>query len=242
MSQRKIPLVSGEYFHIYNRGNSKQDIFLDEEDKKRFVKMLYLANSNKSINFRDDIVGAKIDAFDFIRGERIVSIGAWVLMPNHFHLYLTTPISPIPGIGEMEGGLKSEKSDNFYISLFMNKLCVSYSKYFNKKYGRTGALFEGRFKAVHVTDDTQAKYLFSYIHLNPIKLIQKDWKEKGIKNIDESLSFLKDYPWGSYQDYLNIRRRENKILNREDFPDYFTDISDFNKEILDWLISSHSFD
>ena len=88
MTLRKVPLVPGEYFHIYNRGNSKQKIFLDDEDRDRFVKLLYLSNSNIKIRFRDDIVKSKLSAFDFVKGDNIVSIGAWVIMPNHFHLYL----------------------------------------------------------------------------------------------------------------------------------------------------------
>lgn len=222
MSQRITPLVSDEYFHIYNRGNNKQKIFLDDEDKKRFVKLLYISNSKRRIKFRDNIVDLKIDAFELERGEPIVSIGAWVLMPNHFHLYV---VSPTPGVGE----------ELNRISLFMNKLCTSYSKYFNNKYARTGSLFEGRFKAVHVANDIQAKYLFSYIHLNPIKLIKKDWKENGISDISEVLDFLKQYRWSSYLDYLGISRMENKILNKNNFPNYFSNILDFNKEILEWL-------
>ena len=99
MSNRQIPLTFDEYYHIYNRGNSKQDIFLDIADYERFTKLLYLCNSNVSINFRDDIVKTKIDAWDFDRGEPIVSIGAWVLMPNHFHLCLTIPNSPRQRLG-----------------------------------------------------------------------------------------------------------------------------------------------
>lgn len=227
MAKRKTSLVSGEYFHIYNRGNSKQDIFLDDEDRNRFVKLLYLSNSENNINFRDNIINAKIDAWDFKRGSNLVSIGAWCLMPNHFHLYIT---SPIPGIG-------TEIKENS-IALFMNKICISYSKYFNKKYRRSGTLFEGRFKAVHIKDDIQAKYLFSYIHLNPIKLIDSTWKNNGIKDTDKSLKFLNEYKWGSYLDYIGINRKENVILNKEHFPSYFLNISDFNKEILDWLQSS----
>src|SRR3989344_4426884 len=89
MTTRQTPFVIGEFYHIYNRGNSKQEIFLDNIDRDRFVKLLYLCNSEKSIRFREDIVDQKIDAFDFDRGEPTVSIGAWVLMPNHFHLYIT---------------------------------------------------------------------------------------------------------------------------------------------------------
>lgn len=228
MSYRKTPLVLGEYFHLYNRGNNRQEIFLDLEDKKRFVKLLYLSNSSKNINFRDDVVGQKIDAFDFKRGETLVSIGAWVLMPNHFHVYIT---SPIPGIGEE----KNKKENNENIALFMRKLCVSYAKYFNKKYDRTGPLFEGPFRSTHITDDNQAKYIFSYIHLNPIKLINPKWKEEGIDNTEDALNFLDTYRWSSYSDHLNVLRKENKILHLKDFPDYFSDIKDFYSEIFSWL-------
>jgi hypothetical protein len=225
MTYRKVPLVSGEYFHIYNRGNSKQKIFLDDEDKERFIKLLYLSNSKKNIKFRDHIINTKIDAWDFEKGDNVVSIGAWVLMQNHFHLYLTSLTS---GMGEA----KNKISD---VSLFMKKLCTSYSKYFNKKYDRTGSLFEGRFKSVLVSDDVQAKYLFSYIHLNPIKLIDKDWKENGIKNKYEALKFLSEYKWGSYMDYKRVKRKETKILDRNNFINYFKNYTDFDEEILDWI-------
>ena len=98
MAQRKIEFAEGGFFHLYNRGNSKQKIFIDDQDRDRFVKLLFLCNSRKSINFRDDIVERKIDAWDFDRGNSIVSIGAWVLMPNHFHILITIP--PTSEVGE----------------------------------------------------------------------------------------------------------------------------------------------
>jgi REP element-mobilizing transposase RayT len=226
MPTRKIPFVPGEYYHIYNRGNSKQQIFFDEEDYKRFIKCLYICNSKKSFKFREDIVKAKIDSFEFDRGELIVSIGAWVLMPNHFHLYLT--ISPHVGHGE------NSKEKNA-ITEFMRKLSTSYVKYINEKYNRTGGLFEGVFKARHISDDNYAKYIFSYIHLNPVKLIQPKWKEEGIKNIKKTLDFLKYYKWSSYIDYKEKHRPESKIIASNDFPMDFKNIKDFDREIIDWL-------
>jgi len=222
MSLRKIPLVSGEYFHIYNRGNSKQQIFLNDEDRDRFVKLLYLSNSIKGVNFRDDIVERKIDAWDFERGDTLVSIGAWVLMPNHFHIYIVSPKT-----------LLGETGTN--ISIFMKKLLTAYAKYFNKKYNRTGTLFEGPFRSTHIKNDNQAKYLFSYIHLNPLKLINSKWKENGIGNKDKALEFLNSYKWSSYNDHRGILRQENKILQLEDFPNYFSKIKDFDSEIFSWL-------
>jgi putative transposase len=224
---RKTPLVSGEYFHVYNRGNSKQAIFLSNEDKDRFVKLLYLSNSIKGVNFRDDIVDKGIDAWDFERGESLVSIGAWVLMPNHFHIYI---ISPTRGVGEEEN---QENEDN--IALFMNKLCTSYAKYFNKKYDRIGKLFEGPFRSTHIKNDNQAKYLFSYIHLNPIKLINSKWKENGIDDTATALEYLNTYKWSSYHDHRGILRSENKILQINDFPEFFSKIENFDSEIFSWL-------
>lgn len=223
MVYRKVSLSPGEYFHLYNRGNSKQKIFLCDEDRKRFVKLLYLSNSIKNVNFRDDILDHKIDAFDFERGETLVSIGAWVLMPNHFHIYLTS--SPMSDIGEGKNN----------ISEFMRKLLTSYTKYFNAKYNRTGCLYEGPFKSTHIKEDNQAKYLFSYIHLNPIKIINSMWKENGIDDTEEALNFLDTYRWSSYDDHIGILRKENKILHLESFPDYFSDIKDFYSEIFSWL-------
>lgn len=226
MAKRKIPFVKGEYYHIYNRGNSKQKIFLDESDYKHFIKLLFICNSKINFKFRDNIVDIKIDAFEFERGKQIVSIGSWVIMPNHFHLYLIIN----PHMSDMWG-----KDERNYISEFMRKLSTSYAKYFNGKYNRTGSLFEGSFKAVHIENDNQAKYLFSYIHLNPVKLIQKNWKEEGIKNVKDTLEFLNKYKWSSYLDHNKVERKENKIINLEDFPKYFNYVKDFDEEILDWL-------
>lgn len=222
MVTRKTPFTSGEYYHVYNRGNSKQEIFFDDEDRERFVKLLYICNSKKNVRFREDIVDRKIDAFEFDRGDLLISIGAWVLMPNHFHIYLTNnPRSTLD-------------ADN-NISLFVQKFSTAYSMYFNKKHRRTGGLFEGEFKSVHIEDDIQAKYLFSYIHLNPIKLIDSRWKEEGIKDRTKALKFLETYQWSSYHDFRGESRPENKIILRKDFPEYFENPRVFDKEIFEWL-------
>ncbi len=225
MSNRKVPLVDGEYYHLYNRENSKQKIFFDKLDNEYFIKCLYSCNTYKNFKFREDIIKKGIEAYDFDRQETIVSIGAWVLMPNHFHIYITT---------SHKSDLWQDK-DKSRISEFMRKLSTAYAKYFNAKYKRTGGLFEGKFKSVHIKKDNQAKYLFSYIHLNPIKLIDSTWKEKGIKNIKEAVEFLRKYEWGSYKDYIDNNRNEIKILDVLVFPKYFSNIEDFNKEILTWL-------
>jgi putative transposase len=117
----------------------------------------------------------------------------------------------------------------------MRKVSTSYTKYFNAKYNRTGSLFEGAFKAVHIENDVQAKYLFSYIHLNPVKLIDLTWKTMGIKNVDSTINFLKTYTWSSYQEYIGTKRPEGNIITPKDFPLYFQNKTKFDKELLDWL-------
>ena len=231
MGYRKASFIKGEFYHIYNRGNSKQKIFLDSHDYDRFVKLLYLCNSENSIDFREDIVRQGINAWDFDCGKSIVSIGAWVLMPNHFHLYIA--------INNLRKTVfRGDKDRENEITEFMRKLLTSYSKYFNTKYKRTGSLFEGRFKSVHIENDNQAKYLFSYIHLNPVKLIDNKWKENGIKDNKKTEAFLEKHQWSSYLDYKEIVRFQNKVLDKKAFPKYFQNIKDFNSEIGEWLAFS----
>lgn len=214
MTIRKKAFVSGEYYHIYNRGNSKQKIFHDKEDYFRFISLLYACNSLN--NFRIYSLDKKESPYDFERGVLLVDIGAYCLMPNHFHILFT----------------QTEKGD---ISKFMQKLSTAYVMYYNKKYKRTGGLFEGKFKAEHLDGDPYLKYLFSYVHLNPIKLINKDWKEKGVRNKKEALEYLNNYHYSSYVDYLGKDRIQNKILNQKAFPNYFPTEKDFLKEIFEWI-------
>jgi len=215
MGIRKINFAVGEFYHIYNRGNSKQKIFHDKEDYLRFITLLFTCNSIN--NFNSFAVNrSKDSAYLFERGEQIVFIGAYVLMPNHFHILIKE---------KEEGG----------ISKFMQKLSTAYVMYYNKKYNRNGGLFEGKFKSKYLDTDRYLKYIFSYIHLNIIKLIQKDWKEKGIKNRSQALEYLNNYKYSSYLDYIEISRVQNKILNKNDFPRYFDSINDFKEEIFEWL-------
>ncbi|MFA6514961.1 MAG: transposase [Candidatus Paceibacterota bacterium] len=212
MSIRKVNFVRGEYYHIYNRGNSKQKIFHDKEDYQYFLRLLFIANGEEKFKFHF----LEGNVYEAKRGNQLVAIGAYVLMPNHFHLLIT----------EIEEG---------GISKFLHKVSSGYSHYYNKKYERTGSLFEGKFKSEYVYNDRYLKYLFSYIHLNPIKLIQKNWKEEGIKNKQKVLIFINNYKYSSYKDYLEIIRQENSIINKEFFPNYFPFKDLFLKEIFDWI-------
>ena len=212
MAIRKVVFALGEYYHIYNRGNSKQKIFHDTQDYRRFLALLYSANTEQSIAIR--LIGKNIFTFD--RVTNLVSIGAYCLMPNHFHILIT-------------------QTENGSISKFMQKVTTGYSMYYNQKYKRTGSLFEGRFKSEHADTDRYLKYLFSYIHLNPIKLIEPKWKEIGIQNKKHALDFLRTYLYSSYYEYIGQERPEQSIIDRATFPDYFPDKKSFEKEVFEWL-------
>lgn len=216
MSIRKVNFVSGEYYHIYNRGNSKQKIFHDKQDYLRFISLLYISNMSDNFNFYNLSRSNNFDIFQIERTDILVNIGAYCLMPNHFHILITENI---------KGG----------ISKFMQKLSTSYSMYYNKKYERTGGLFEGKFKSQYIDTDRYLKYMFSYIHLNPVKLIQKDWKENGMINKLEALKFLEKYYYSSYLDYMEEERLQKGILGLESFPRYFLNKNLFKKEIFEWL-------
>ena len=122
----------------------------------------------------------------------------------------------------------------------MEKLATGYSMYFNKKHERVGPLFQGRFKAEHISRDEHLKYLYAYIHLNPIKLIEPKWKEVGIKNKDRAFKLIRRYFYSSYEDYLGNTRPESKILSKEEFPKYFSKTHDFKTYIRDWLTLKES--
>jgi len=212
MPVRKVQLVEGDYYHIYNRGNSRQLIYKTTQDYNRFMSLLYLSNGTKSFDYRE------IDQeqlFDLEIGEPLVAIGSYCLMPNHFHILLTPLI---------ENGAV----------LFMRKLSTGYAKYYNTKHHRTGSLFESRFKSEHVDSDIYLKYLFSYIHLNPIKLLQTDWQQVGIEDTTKAMQYLQDYKYSSYLDN-DIVRPEANILNRSAFPEYFATKKSNDAELLEWL-------
>ncbi|MCK9351165.1 MAG: transposase [Candidatus Pacebacteria bacterium] len=211
--ERKFNFSVDEYYHIYSRGVEKREIFLDNGDKERFLRLLFLSNSGKPFNFRE-VSGISFE--NISRGEPRTAIGAFCLMPNHFHLLLRET---------EEGG----------ISAFIGKLLTGYSMYFNKKYKRKGVVFESRFQAQHVDNDNYLKYLFAYIHLNPVKLIEPEWKEKGIKDQKFAEDYLNKYRYSSYEDHMGTEREEALILDKESFPEYFERSRDFKDYVTDWL-------
>jgi putative transposase len=217
MVTRSVRFAEGEFYHVYNRGVEKRVIFNEESDKYRFLELLYLSNSTDHINVRD-IKLQYGSVFDFQKGSPLVSIGAYCLMPNHFHL-LVTPL--------VDGG----------VAKFLNKLGTSYSMYFNKRYERTGRLFEGSYKAQHADNDTYLKYLYAYIHLNPLKLHQTDWRDVGLNDKNVAWKHLTTYRYSSLPFYLGQNREDNCLLEVDSFPAYFREVTDHQEELFDWIDS-----
>jgi len=216
--RRKFDFSIGEYYHVYNRGTDKRVIFTSSIDYNRFIILLHLCNNINSIDISELISGGLSfpELINLQVEERLVDIGAYCLMHNHFHLLL------------------KENQENG-ISLFMKKLLTGYSMYFNRKYKRTGGLFEGPFLARHADTDEYLKYLISYIHLNPIKIIDPQWKENGIMDRIAAKKYLAQYSYSSYFDYMGVNREEEKILNKKAFPEYFDNLDEFEKFINEWL-------
>ncbi|MCX6787422.1 MAG: transposase [Candidatus Kaiserbacteria bacterium] len=214
---RTFLFAPDEFYHIYNRGTDKRKIFISRSDRDRFLALLYLANQDAPVDLK--LQGSTLLKIDEKTGDPLVKIVAYCLMPNHFHLLLR----------ELEEG---------GISKFMQKLTTGYTMYFNKWNERNGSLFQGRFKATHVADDRYLRYLISYIHLNPIKLIEPKWKEDCIVDKERAEQYLENYAESSYLDYLGRKRPEGMILSRESLPEYFSSGADFKTFVTEWLTYS----
>lgn len=150
--------VPESYYHIYNRGVEKRDIFLDRQDFNVFLSYLKIYLEPKDeIHLRNVLASEESSYSDKSKALKLLNLKnfyqdiylhCFALLPNHFHLLLW------------------QKSENC-IDRFMNALGVRYSVYFNHKYHRVGPLFQGVYKAVLVTREEQLTHLSRYIHLNP---------------------------------------------------------------------------
>src|SRR3989344_8423872 len=200
MAYRRIPFQLGEWFHCYNRGIDKRTVFESEDDSERFLKLLYLANSTAYLHMAD--IRHKTDVIvTRPRKQTLVAIGAYCLMPNHFHLLLKEI---------HEGG----------ITRFMQKLGTAYTMYFNKKYDRVGGLFTKPFRARHVADDRYFQRVVDYIHCNPAELYEPGWKKGAVRNIDRLEQQLLQYRYSSFADYNDKKRPHATILSHDGFETY----------------------
>lgn len=206
---RTVRFVNANFYHVFNRGVEKRVIFSDQVDFRRFYGSMYLFNdidfSNPAgfTSLRDEEMFERLlETSDKAARRRLVNIMSYCLLPNHFHMLL-------------------EQLAENGIPKFMHRLCMAYSRYFNKRYGRSGCLFEGTFKAVMIKRDDQLMHLPRYIHLNALDQTNLYWREGKIKDWEKAEAFLDNYPWSSHRVYKGLREPLPTIdlsIMRELFP------------------------
>lgn len=144
---RNVTYIKGELYHCYNRGVDKRNVFLDAQDFDYFLKALELFNRRTprggmmEYQYPSNSNSFSNDA------TPLVKIISYCLNSNHYHLLLSN---------NLEDG----------VSKFMHRVGTGYTNYFNKKYQRSGTLFQGRYKSVHVDTDIYLKHLLVYVSLN----------------------------------------------------------------------------
>lgn len=207
---RKTNFANNYFYHIYNRGVDKRDIFKSDHDRFRLLKTLQILNDVKATYldirsfFNPHALNQSLASTEKTKREAWVRIHTFCFMPNHFHLLL-------------------EQFKEEGISKFLHKISTSYTKYFNLKNERTGRLFEGPFKAILIEKEEYLLHLSRYMHINPIELIEPDWKEKGIQNWPKVKAFLSEYKWSSYPVYVGKRtwRTIEEIVYKGTILSYF---------------------
>lgn len=135
--------TADEYYHIFNRGVGKMDIFRDEEDYGLFVYRMREALFPEERN-----LALKVEYQRKLLPKGAFTLLCYCLMPNHFHLVV-------------------RQNTSLPISALMLAVAGGYAKCFNKKYGRVGTLYQDQFKAVHIATNEQLLWLSAYVHQNP---------------------------------------------------------------------------
>lgn len=180
MPARLTPLVTDQYYHIFNRGVARQPIFQEKQDYKRFIATLnyyrYFPLPIRLSKLQLLAISVRKNILTELQksGKLQAEIISFVCMPNHFHLIL-------------------KQSRENGISKYLKELQNSYARYFNTKHKRIGTLFQGQFKAIHIESEEQLLHLSRYVHLNP-------YTSYVVKNVND----LKIYPWSSLLQYLGL--------------------------------------
>jgi putative transposase len=206
MPLRITPLVTGEYYHVFNRGINKQLIFLALRDYKRALCILEYYSYVTSIRWSKFLmlsIAQRGVVWEKIKQEnkKRVNIICYCFMPNHFHFMLEQVV------------------DNG-ISRFMSDFQNSYTRYFNTKRKGVGPLLQGQFKAVRIEDDSQLLHLSRYIHLNP-------YTSFVVKEESDLLRFS----WSSLQEYLN--NVNTGICNKEVILSQFKSTGEYGSFVFD---------
>ncbi len=145
---RKDPLITNQYYHIYNRGVDKRDIFMNKDDLERFALSVKEFNTALPVGSIKESLKNKTDIQRLKNEDKaLISIVCYCFNPNHFHLIIKQ---------ELDGG----------ISEFLKRLLGGYTKYFNEIHKRNGSLFQGRFKSKLIKDDAYFLKIRPYVNTN----------------------------------------------------------------------------
>ena len=182
-------LQCGKFYHIYGRGINRCTIFREHENYKHFMRLC------------DEYLTPVADIF------------AWVLMKNHFHLLLRIKdeenigyVKSSARIKRIEYATKKKCNPSTQLAHMLN----AYVKAFNRRYNRTGSLFEKPFRRLHVDDERYFRRLVYYIHNNPVR--------HGF------CKSMLDYPWSSYMTLISIKPTK---LQRDTVLGWFNSKSEF---------------
>jgi putative transposase len=202
--QRKFQ--SGHFYHIFNRGSHKQDVFLDRQDNQTFIRTLahYLNDpTGLAPHYHKRIYKPGSHTVNGVPNSyKTTILIAYCLMPNHFHLLLKQ-LSPRAQDG---------------ITNLMRRVSIAYSMYFNDKYDRSGNLYQGKYKQVHIESNEQLLNLSKYIHLNP---------KSPLKHSYSSLSaFIIKSPspkWLRPEEVLELDYYKNSKNPQKDYQNFVLD-------------------
>lgn len=209
--------VPNSYYHIYNRGVEKRNIFIDQQDFAVFLSYLETYLSPKDEHYLQEVLLSdqsslkeKDNALKLLRLKNYypnISLLCYALLPNHFHLLIKQKIS--------------------LINSFMNSLGTRYAMYFNKKYERKGVLFQDVYKAVLVETDEQLLHLSRYIHLNPTNAqgIPIDrWEETSYPSSLHDYLGKRQTIWIAKNHILDFFSKSNPTLTYQNFLGLSADI------------------
>ena len=217
--------MNGKIYHLYNRGADKRPIVYDNHDRFRFIHSLFEFNdvdsvlnvcrrSNQLIEVRPQSI-ERVEEKSRKPRKFLVDLIAFCLMDNHYHLMVRQRV---------DGG----------ISKFVQKFATGYTMYFNERHERSGVLFQGKFKSVPVSDDSQFNFLPFYIHANPLDKKFKEWRNREINNPKQAIEFLKEYRWSSFPDYVGIKNFPS-VTQRELLLEYFEGEKGVESSFRRWL-------
>lgn len=182
---KPIPLEKGNYYHIYNRGNNGIDVFFDSNSYYHFLRLF------------DRYISPIAETY------------AWCLLKNHFHILVYIKLDNEIDYSILEYSTV-EKPKLLDPSKQFGHLFNAYTQAINKKFNRTGALFEKPFERKQITSEKYLQNVIYYIHNNPVQ-----------HGFVKQMSL---YPWSSFESIVSEKTTK---LNRQDVIDLYGTKLDF---------------